>query len=175
MRAPGNDKLDRLKSRLDLCPARLQKRRQRQMLAELVHRFICRKARTVRRDLEQDAVRLSEVERAEVEPLDFARRRHPQPVQVLRPVVDRRSVGDAKRHVVDRARARQARKRGGEGERVPVDLDLLGASYSDAELIDTDATLDALDAEDSNAAELVRLHVFGGFSIEEVASRRSRC
>jgi RNA polymerase sigma factor (TIGR02999 family) len=72
-----------------------------------------------------------------------------------------------RRILVDRARARQALKRGGEGERLAVDLDSLAGRYSDAEMIDTDAVLDALAAEDADAAGLVRLHVFGGFSIEE--------
>jgi RNA polymerase sigma factor (TIGR02999 family) len=74
------------------------------------------------------------------------------------------------RHIlVDHARARQALKRGGDGEsrRAGIDLDSLPCRYSDAEMIDTDAVLDALAAEDSDAAELVRLHVFAGFSIEE--------
>ena len=72
-----------------------------------------------------------------------------------------------RRILVDRARARQALKRGGGAERLAVDLDSLAGRYSDVEMIDTDAVLDALAAEDPDAAGLVRLHVFGGFSIEE--------
>jgi RNA polymerase sigma factor (TIGR02999 family) len=72
-----------------------------------------------------------------------------------------------RRILVDRARARQALKRGGEGKRVAVELNALAGRYADADMIDTDAVLDALAAEDSDAAGLVRLHVFGGFSIEE--------
>ena len=72
-----------------------------------------------------------------------------------------------RRILVDRARARQALKRGGDAERVAVQLDALAGRYSDAEMIDTDTMLDALAAEDTDAAGLVRLHVFGGFSIEE--------
>jgi RNA polymerase sigma factor (TIGR02999 family) len=72
-----------------------------------------------------------------------------------------------RRILVDRARARQALKRGGGGERLAVELDSLAGRYSDAEMIDTDAVLDALAAEDADAAGLARLHVFGGFSIEE--------
>jgi RNA polymerase sigma factor (TIGR02999 family) len=72
-----------------------------------------------------------------------------------------------RRILVDRARARQAQKRGGDGQRLAVDLDTLGGQYSDTEIIDTDSVVDALAAEDAEAAELVRLHVFVGLSIEE--------
>jgi RNA polymerase sigma factor (TIGR02999 family) len=70
-----------------------------------------------------------------------------------------------RRILVDRARARQAAKRG--GEHLDIELDALAGRYSDVEMIDTDAMLDALAAEDADAAEMVRLHVFGAFSIEE--------
>jgi RNA polymerase sigma factor (TIGR02999 family) len=75
-----------------------------------------------------------------------------------------------RRILVDRARARRARKRGGDAERVAVELDRLAARYSDAELIDTDSVLDALAREDAEAADLVRLHVFGGLSVEEAGA-----
>jgi RNA polymerase sigma factor (TIGR02999 family) len=72
-----------------------------------------------------------------------------------------------RRILVDRARARQALKRGGAAQRVDVDLDGLTGRYSDDEMTDTDAVLDALAAEDADAAEVVRLHVFVGLSVEE--------
>ena len=75
-----------------------------------------------------------------------------------------------RRILVDRARARQAAKRGGDGQRLDVDLDSLAGRYSDAEMIDTDAVLDALAAEDPDGAELVRLHVFGGLSVEDAGA-----
>jgi RNA polymerase sigma factor (TIGR02999 family) len=75
-----------------------------------------------------------------------------------------------RRILVDRARARRAEKRGGDRERVPAELDRLAARYSDAELIDTDSVLDSLSRIDTEAADLVRLHVFGGLSIEEAAA-----
>jgi RNA polymerase sigma factor (TIGR02999 family) len=75
-----------------------------------------------------------------------------------------------RRILVDRARARLALKRGGDGQRVPVELDALAGRYSDAELIDTDGVLDALAAEDADAAELVRLHVFAGLSVGEAGT-----
>jgi RNA polymerase sigma factor (TIGR02999 family) len=75
-----------------------------------------------------------------------------------------------RRILVDRARARGADKRGGNRQRLPLELDRLVARYSDAELIDTDSTLDGLAREDPEAANLVRLHVFGGLSVEEAGA-----
>jgi len=72
-----------------------------------------------------------------------------------------------RRILVDRARARNAEKRGGNRGRVPVELDRLAARYSDAELIDADSVLDDLSRADEVAANLTRMHVFGGLSIEE--------
>jgi RNA polymerase sigma factor (TIGR02999 family) len=75
-----------------------------------------------------------------------------------------------RRILVDRARARLALKRGGDSQRVPVELDSLACRFSDDELIGTDSALDALAAEDADAAELVRLHVFAGLSVGEAGS-----
>jgi RNA polymerase sigma factor (TIGR02999 family) len=75
-----------------------------------------------------------------------------------------------RRILVDRARARTADKRGGNRERISIELDQLAARYSDAELIDTDSVLDSLAREDPEAAGLVRLHVFGGLSVDEAGA-----
>jgi RNA polymerase sigma factor (TIGR02999 family) len=75
-----------------------------------------------------------------------------------------------RRILVDRARARRAAKRGGDRERVPAELEQIAARYSDAELIDTDSVLDALARADAAAADLARLHVFGGLSVEEAGA-----
>jgi RNA polymerase sigma factor (TIGR02999 family) len=75
-----------------------------------------------------------------------------------------------RRILIDRARARRAAKRGGDAERVDIELDRLAARYSDAELLDTDSVLDALAGQDAEAADLVRLHVFGGLSVEEAGA-----
>ena len=75
-----------------------------------------------------------------------------------------------RRILVDRARARRAEKRGGDRQRVPAELDQIAARYSDAELIDTDSVLDDLACADAEAADLVRLHVFGGLSVEEAGA-----
>ena len=75
-----------------------------------------------------------------------------------------------RRILVDRARARQAQKRGGDGRRLEVELDQLQVRYSDAELIDIDSLLGALARTDGEAAELVRQHVFGGLSLEQAGA-----
>ena len=75
-----------------------------------------------------------------------------------------------RRILIDRARARRAAKRGGDGRRADVDPDRLAGPYSDDDLVDTDSVLDALAAEDAAAADLVRLHVFGGLSVEEAGT-----
>lgn len=75
-----------------------------------------------------------------------------------------------RRVLVDRARARRAGKRSGRLRRLPVELDGLPARWSDADLIDTDSVLDSLAREDARAADLVRLHVFGGLSVEEAGA-----
>src|SRR4029077_19561319 len=64
--------IDRLQPRLNLCAARLEERRQRQFFAECRQRLVGRKAGAVGCDLEQDAVGLSEIETAEIEPVDLA-------------------------------------------------------------------------------------------------------
>jgi hypothetical protein len=75
-----------------------------------------------------------------------------------------------RRILVDRDRARRAVKRGGAGRRADVDLDRLAGPYSDDELIETDSVLGALANDDAGAADLVRLHVFGGLSVEEAGA-----
>jgi RNA polymerase sigma factor (TIGR02999 family) len=91
---------------------------------------------------------------------DFANRRH-----------FFAAAGEAMRRIlIDRARARRADKRGGQGRRANIELDQLAGQYTDDELIDTDSVLDALARDDADAADLVRLHVFGGLSVEEAGA-----
>ncbi len=59
---------------LDLGAVLLVVRRQRQRLAERLERLVGREARPDRRDLEQHAARLAEVDRLEVEAVDHRRR-----------------------------------------------------------------------------------------------------
>jgi RNA polymerase sigma factor (TIGR02999 family) len=105
---------------------------------------------------------------------------HEAYLRLVGPAADRRwdnrghffaAAAEAMRRIlVDRARARRAQKRAGGRERVPAELDRLTARYSDAELIDTDSALDDLARIDPEAADLVRLHVFGGLSVEEAGA-----
>ena len=72
-----------------------------------------------------------------------------------------------RRILVERARRRNAEKHGGGMDRVELsDGDLLARQDPDQILVLSDA-LDALAAEDSQAAELVKLRVFADFSVEE--------
>ncbi len=75
-----------------------------------------------------------------------------------------------RRILVDRARARKAAKRGGGAQRVDFELEQVAAPVSDDQLIDLDSVLDALSEQDPDAANVVRLHIFTGFSIDEAAT-----
>ena len=70
--------------------------------------------------------------------------------------------------VVDAARRRLALKRGGDQGREPIDLDQI-VVHRAKELLAVDLALDALAAHDASCAELVKLHYFIGFSIQEIA------
>jgi RNA polymerase sigma factor (TIGR02999 family) len=73
------------------------------------------------------------------------------------------------RHIlVDAARARGYRKRGG-GKRVELDEAMLVADEANPDVLDVDRALTALAKIDERKAEMVELRFFGGFSIEETA------
>jgi RNA polymerase sigma factor (TIGR02999 family) len=74
--------------------------------------------------------------------------------------------------LVDHARARSARKRGGGAAHLPLDEALDAAREADASaasLLDLDAALARLAALDERLARLVELRFFGGFEVEEAA------
>ena len=73
-----------------------------------------------------------------------------------------------RRILVDRARARLALKRGGRGRKVEVEWEQIRSPFSDVELVETDELIDGLARADAGAAEVARLHVFGGYSLAEV-------
>ena len=77
-----------------------------------------------------------------------------------------------RRILVDRARSRLALKRGGEAERLDPNWECLQTRYTDEELIDAHDLLDNLACVDAEAAEVARLHIFGGFSLEEAGTIR---
>ncbi len=73
-----------------------------------------------------------------------------------------------RRILVDSARRRRARKRGADRAPAPLDPDRLPAAARDADRwIDLDDALTAFQAVDAPAAELAKLRVFGGLSVEE--------
>jgi RNA polymerase sigma factor (TIGR02999 family) len=74
--------------------------------------------------------------------------------------------------LVQRARARNAAKRGGDPERITLDERLLpaGAGASpEIDLVALDAALEKLGALDARQAKVVELRYFGGLSVEEAA------
>jgi RNA polymerase sigma factor (TIGR02999 family) len=75
------------------------------------------------------------------------------------------------RILVDSARRKRARKRGGGVASVPVEIDRVPAPLNlDADSwIDLDDALTALEPIDQAAAELAKLRIFGGLSVEEAA------
>lgn len=72
-----------------------------------------------------------------------------------------------RRILIDRARARQAAKRGGRVPRSDVELDRLPAPMPDEQLLDFDAALEKLATEDPEAAGVARLHVYAGLPVAE--------
>lgn len=73
-----------------------------------------------------------------------------------------------RRVLVDHARARRARKRGGGAVRVELaEVDV--ASPPDVDLVFLDQALDELAALDARQAKVVELRYFGGLSFEEIA------
>ena len=74
-----------------------------------------------------------------------------------------------RRILVDHARHKQSKKRG--GDRVRVDLDHVPAATTDHcdDILDVDAALTGLNVADPQAAELVKLRYFAGLSIPQAA------
>jgi RNA polymerase sigma factor (TIGR02999 family) len=74
-----------------------------------------------------------------------------------------------RRILIENARRKKQAKRGGERKRVDLkDIDVVDTASPEALLIINDA-LDKLAREDAEAAQLVKLRYFAGFSIEEAA------
>src|SRR5439155_19249131 len=73
-----------------------------------------------------------------------------------------------RRILVDQARRKQADKRGGRGRRVPLEAVDVGRTPPD-DLLDIDAALTRLAAEDPQAARLIQLRYFAGLSVEDAA------
>jgi len=74
-----------------------------------------------------------------------------------------------RRVLVDHARSYRSRKRGGDRQRVDLDKISDPGAADPADWIIVDDALARLAVEDSTAAELVRLKLFAGFTVEEAA------
>jgi RNA polymerase sigma factor (TIGR02999 family) len=74
-----------------------------------------------------------------------------------------------RRLLVDRARRKRSRKRGGDRARVELDEENLAATPGPEEVLAVDEALAGLAAADAQAAELVKLRYFAGLSIPEAA------
>ena len=76
-----------------------------------------------------------------------------------------------RRILIDNARRKNARRHGGQAERVNLELDSLGpaAGMDDDQLLAVHEALDRLAAHDAAKAELVKLRFFTGLTIEEAA------
>ena len=74
-----------------------------------------------------------------------------------------------RRILVDNARRKQSKKRG--GERIPLDLDQLAAATSERldDVLDIDAALTGLAEADPQASKLVKLRYFAGFTMAQAA------
>lgn len=73
--------------------------------------------------------------------------------------------------LVDHARSRNAQKRGGPGRLARIEADAVAASTSmpPADLLSLDDAVSRLEEVDSRAADVVRLRLFAGREIREVA------
>jgi RNA polymerase sigma factor (TIGR02999 family) len=74
-----------------------------------------------------------------------------------------------RRILVERARAKASRKRGGGRERVGLDLDDFALEDRSERLLALDEALDRLERRDPPMARLVQLRFFAGLSAEETA------
>jgi RNA polymerase sigma factor (sigma-70 family) len=80
------------------------------------------------------------------------------------------SAAEAMRRIlVESARRKQRLKRGGDGQRVELDEIDLPCDQPDDELLAVHELLDKLAGEDPQAAELVKLRYFAGFSLTDAA------
>lgn len=74
-----------------------------------------------------------------------------------------------RRILVDNARRKRAEKHGGGLRRVNLDQEDAVAMAAPDELLAIDEALELLDRHDAKAAQVVKLHCFGGLTIEQAA------
>ena len=78
-----------------------------------------------------------------------------------------------RRVLVDHARARRARKRGGDALRINLSDVKLAQGPQDVDLLALDQVLEELAAQDPRQARVVELRYFGGLTFEEIAEALS--
>ena len=74
-----------------------------------------------------------------------------------------------RRVLVDHARSRGYRKRGGGAERVTLDEELVASPEPPVDVLALDRALEALAAVDARKSRVIELRFFGGLSVEETA------
>lgn len=74
-----------------------------------------------------------------------------------------------RRVLVEQARRRQSRKRGGAGVRIGLDPEQMTGEAPNVDLLALNDALDRLEGSDPSAARVVELRYFGGMSVAEVA------
>ena len=74
-----------------------------------------------------------------------------------------------RRILVDRARERSAKKRGGDRTKVTLDIPNYPDVQRPQELLDLDSALSSLEAHDPSKAELVKLRFFAGLTTDEIS------
>jgi RNA polymerase sigma factor (TIGR02999 family) len=72
-----------------------------------------------------------------------------------------------RRILIDRARQRMAQKRGANPQRISLEDAGLMVEAEPERLLALNDAIDRLEAEDPHAAEIVKLHVFAGLSVDE--------
>jgi RNA polymerase sigma factor (TIGR02999 family) len=75
-----------------------------------------------------------------------------------------------RRVLVDAARARGYKKRGGGAHQVSLHESVIGAAQPGPDLIALDEALEALAAIDPRKSQVVELRFFGGLTVEETAA-----
>ena len=79
------------------------------------------------------------------------------------------SVAEAMRRIlIENARRKQSRKRGGDFVRTEIDPDELHLGMPSSDLLDLNTALDDLGESDPESAELVKMHYFAGLTLEQI-------
>ena len=79
-----------------------------------------------------------------------------------------------RRFLVNHAAARKAEKRGGGREmRTFIESRIAGRDDERSDVLDLDAAITALAAQDERKADIIELHYFGGFNYEQIGDMLS--